>query len=406
MLNFKIAFRFLIKKPIQTLIATMVIAVGVAIFYFILNAGDSLKKLLYTTTAETNSHIHIVDNFEFNNYDDEIIKQFRDDIFKSDLRVTDVAYSYTIVGATKNRNNDTFRNFSLKGFDFDYSYNIQNIGKRIDNHRYNSFPQNIETDEYFGEIVIGNGFASYIGFENARNSIGKYISVYINDKIYKFKIVGTFNTDNVELGTRTAFTTIETVQKITNLNIANAIEIKVINPMSSTKVLNRIEDVIKETYPNASYLDWQYGNRFAVNALYIEDVSIVVIQIFTAVAISFGVTALLSFMIREKINQIGILKALGLNNYNTRQIFLLQIIIIAIPSIIGGLFFGDFLAKLFTRVFRRPNSGVALIALRTGIWNMYSLISAIVMFVGCIVATIPAIRYAEKLKVIEVIKNE
>src|SRR5690554_7016744 len=53
-------------------------------------------------------------SFEFNNYDDEIIKQFRDDIFKSDLRVTDVAYSYTIVGATKNRNNDTFRNFSLK----------------------------------------------------------------------------------------------------------------------------------------------------------------------------------------------------------------------------------------------------------------------------------------------------
>ena len=56
-----------------------------------------------------------------------------------------------------------------------------------------------------------------------------------------------------------------------------------------------VESIIKEYYPNSSYTEWQSGNRYAVNALYIEEISINLIHIFTAIAITFGVSALFVF---------------------------------------------------------------------------------------------------------------
>lgn len=406
MLNFKIAFRFLIKKPFQTLITLLVITIGTAIFYFILNAGASIKNLVLTTTAEANSHIYITGDFDFNSYEDETIKSFRDTLFALDNRITDISYSYSIIGATKVKDSKSPYSLTLKGIDFEKGKNIQQIGSRINAHSYNSVPKNGDFDDYFGEIVIGNTLSRKLGYSSNKDAINKIVDVSVNSNIYKFKIVAVHSTDQIDLSSRIVVTTIETIQKITSLNTANAIEIKVMNPLTSEEVLNNINNTITDTYPNSSSIQWQEGNRYAVNALYIEDVSIYIIQVFTAIAISFGVTGLLLFTIREKVNQIGILKALGLSNGDTRKIFSYQVVLLSFLGIIGGLFLGDFLAILFSSVFKRPGSGVPLVALYRGVTNFYAVLTAIIMFFSCLIATLPAIRYAEKLKIIEVIKDE
>lgn len=134
------------------------------------------------------------------------------------------------------------------------------------------------------------------------------------------------------------FTTIDVVQKITGINAVNAIEMRVKDPLKSSSVLMNVESIIKEYYPNSSYTEWQSGNRYAVNALYIEEISINLIHIFTAIAITFGVSALLSFMMRDRVKQIGILKALGLNNKDTLFIVLYQVLMIAFVGIVSGVF--------------------------------------------------------------------
>lgn len=406
MLNIRISLRFLIKKPFQAVFAALVVAIGVAIFYFVLNAGTSLKNLVFSSTADSNSHIIVVDTFEFDNYEDQHVIDFMDKIYERQPNITDISYSYTITASTPSKLGHESHFYSVKGMDFDYGGNIQRMNRRIGNVEFNNYPKDDFEGDYFGEMAVGQRFASRQGMHSRSAAIGKMIDVVYGGKTYKFKIVAYIVTDNDEIAERAVYTTIETVQRLTQLNLANGIEMLVENPLDSNTALLNIEDIIHEYYPTSSYLDWQLGNRFAVNALYIEEISILIIQVFTALAISFGVTALLAFMIRERVNQIGILKALGITDNDTKKIFISQIIFISIPSIFAGLFFGDFLARFFNRTFRRPGSKAALVSLQVGIFNDYSLISALVMFVTCMIAIIPAVRYVGNLKVIEVIKND
>ena len=99
-------------------------------------------------------------------------------------------------------------------------------------------------------------------------------------------------------------------------------------------------------------------------------------------------------MMRDRVKQIGILKALGLNNKDTLFIVLYQVLMIAFVGIVSGVFLGGQLANLFRAIFRRP-SGYALLALKVGVLNSFSLISGVVMLVGCLVACIPSIVFVK-----------
>ena len=402
MLNLKIALRFLLHKPLKTLVLLFVIISGAGIFYFVYNASHSLKKLVLTTSAEINSHIFINDNISFNSHEDESVNNFRNELFKKDKRITDIAYSYSLNGIVTFSTTPYPRSIVLKGVDFEVGKNIQNITQRINNFKNNQIPN--DTTLYDAEVAIGSMFAERLGYKN--NAIGKTFDYIYNNNVYKFLIVAVYKTDQIDLSLNTIFTTINTTQKISNLKQANAIEIRTNNPLNSVKVLNNIEDTILKHYPNSTISQWQEGNHYIVNAIYIEDVSVLIIQIFTALAITFGISGILLFNIREKMNQIGILKALGMTNNDTKKIFLYQVIILSILGISLGLIFGNFLVITFMKVFRRPNSNAALIVLTKGLINKYSLTTFIVMFTSNVLGAIFPIRIAKNMKIIEVIKNE
>lgn len=412
MLNLKIALRFLLYRPLKTFVAVLSIVAGSAIFYFILNASSGLKKLVLQLTAEVNSHIIVTGDFDFLNHNDEEIKTFRNEIFEADSRITDVSYSYVISGTnyydTSKKKNNIYH-VTLKGTDFHTGRNIQNMAGRIVSKKYNSIPStNNEYINHSGEVVIGGLFANRIGFNiNQReNAIGELILVKINNVDYNFKIVGIFESDVHEFSMKTIYINNSDLHKITGLNKANVIDIKVKDPMDSSKVLDKISPIINSKYTNSHSLDWQQGNGHAVNAIYIEDVSIFIIQLFTAISITYGLASILSFNIKEKTNQIGILKAMGTNDNNSRNIFLLYSIILTTVGIILGLLLGDFISRLFMQVFRRPTNNSPLVVIKQGIFNYYSLITILVLGLGNILASLIPIRNAKKLKIIEVIKHE
>ena len=355
MLNLKIAYRFLIKKPIQTIVGFLIVAIGVAIFYFVLNSATSLKQIVFNTTAETQSHIMIMGNETFGGYEDEKVKSFRNALFQTDSRVNDVAYTYTLFGNYKTlskNNKGTQINLTIKGVDFEYSKNIQHLGNRIGDFEGNKTPNTTDSDEYFGEAVIGLTMAKRLKLETDSDyELDQFIDITISDQTYKFKVTAIYSTSIPELAANYLFTTIETAQKISGLNIFNGIDIRTKNPLDSSQALEKIQPIIDRYYPDFVTIDWQQGNRYAVNALYIEDVSLFIIQIFTALTISFGITAIISFMVRDRINQIGILKALGLKDKDVSMIVLYKILLITIPSIFIGLYLGNFFSIMFMKIF-------------------------------------------------------
>lgn len=198
MLKLRIAFRFLVKKPIQTFITLIVIAIGTAIFYFVLNAGASLEELVLTTTADANSHIYVTGDFDFTSYDDEAITNFRNAVFEEDERITDISYSYSTTAVTT----QAPKSITIKGIDFEEGKEIQRIGARIAGYEFNSFPKSDGFDDYFGEIAIGNGLANHLGYEKLSEAIGNIVDINFYGDNYSFKIVAVHSTDQLELSSR------------------------------------------------------------------------------------------------------------------------------------------------------------------------------------------------------------
>ena len=117
----------------------------------------------------------------------------------------------------KNQENDVVK-FNLKGVDFAYGSRIHQMDIRVKNNTYNSFPETTTSSEYDGEIIFGEGLAAHYKLKKGKNAIGRIVKVDVNNKKYKFKVVGIYSSDQVILNEEMMFTTIDVVQKITGIN--------------------------------------------------------------------------------------------------------------------------------------------------------------------------------------------
>lgn len=420
MLELFVAFRLLIKNKTQTIISLVVIIIGTATFHFILNGGTALKNLAFSVIAESNSHIYITGDFDFVSYEDENIIDFRKTLFKKDSQIKDISYALVLNGIV-NDSDGNQQIINLKGIDFEIGGNIQQLKNRVPEELIprdqDEYEEDVEYDGYDGEVAIGDRLARQIGIDVEKFMEDLKLDPTIDQKeriifqrgfdTYTFRIMSIIASDQVEIN-KIIYTTIATAQKINNNSKeANVIEIRVKDPLKSNKVFTKIESTILDYYPDASIIEWQEGNGYAVNALFIEDISLIIIQVFSAIAIAFGVGGIFLLNTKQKTNQIGILKAMGVDSANTRLIFLYQALMLLIVGVIVGLMVGCGLAEIFMLIFRRPSrANVPLIYLPTHIWSRVSLISSLVILFSSLVVMYFPIRYAEKLRVIEVIKNE
>lgn len=408
MLNLKIALRFLVHKPLKSFVTILSIAAGSAIFYFVFNISDGLNSLVLNLTAEVNSHIAVTGEF---NYDQEGLNkqmEIRDYIFRLDDRVSDISYSY-VASATYKNGKGNMVPISLKGMDFETGENIHNVKQRILSRKYNKTPKPTSLDsKYSGEIVVGSMLTKNLGYKDMEDAVGKDLKLSYNGTEYLFKIVAAYSSNQESLSYNTIFTHFKTVQRLTGKEITNIIDLETKNALDSSKVLKNIKPYLVNTYgiDNINLVDWQEGNSYVVNALYIEDVSIFIIQIFTAFSITFGVASILTFNIKDKFKQIGILKAMGTSNSDTRKIFIWFAVILTIVGIFVGLIIGVFSSRVFMKLLVRPQTNRPLVAIKSNLFNVFSLYTFLIMGLGNIFASLIPIKQATKLKIIEVIKND
>lgn len=405
MLNIKIALKFLLYKPFETIMALITVLFGTAIFFVIMNIGEGLKDLVLYNTSEMQSHIYITGQLPFEHHEDIDTQKFISDIYESSPYVTDVAFSITknvLVYLPDMKS----RAILLKAVDFQYGKNIQDIEQRILLSNENEIPKSVDdiNANYIGEVVLGRNFLKTFDVIDSSELIDRIIDIGIDGTIYKFKVVGVSPTV-VSVFVSHIYTNLATLQNILNTSDATNLEINVNNPINSTKALNDIRAVINDKYPSATILDWQSDNEAIINVIYIEDVTILIIEFFTAVAISFGVASILGFNMNEKSSQIGILKALGIKDNDAGLIFFIQTLIISIVGVMIGLLFGNLILDLTMIVFR-DGAGYPLLNLSASSRINTSIITSIIIIAGSVIACLRPILSIRKLKIIEVIKSD
>jgi len=234
---------------------------------------------------------------------------------KSIVQYPEIAYAQPF--ATKPgiiNTNEEVEGVVLKGVDKNYNWNyFKNIlvsGRTID------FADTVESQK---EILISEYTASRLNLKVGDDFLMYFVQQPLRKR--KFEIVGIYNLGVEELDKTYVIGDINLIRRLNKWKAdeAGGYELRVKDFLKLDTVANKVYEnldielrsvTVKEYYP--TIFEW----------LSLLDINTqVILVLMLAVAVINMISALL-IMILERTNMIGILKALGSNNWNIRKIFL------------------------------------------------------------------------------------
>lgn len=154
-------------------------------------------------------------------------------------------------------------------------------------------------------------------------------------------------------------------------------------------------------FPQAQVVDWQATNADLLTALQSQSTSSIMIQVFVIVAVMLGIASTLAISAVQKTRQIGILKALGMADARTGLVFLYQAGLLGLVGTLLGIAVSLGLIQLFTTIARQSDSGLFPIEPRLG----FVLISAAIGIGVALVSAIIPYRKTARLDPIQVIQG-
>lgn len=148
--------------------------------------------------------------------------------------------------------------------------------------------------------------------------------------------------------------------------------------------------------------NWKVQNEQLLSGLSGQTTSSLIIQIFVVISVVLGIASVLAITVLQKSRQIGIMKAMGITDKISSQVFLFQGFMLGILGGILGILFGLGLLWSFSQfALKADGTPVVPIFINFGFIGLSGLIAVIASTLASI---IPAIK-SRKLSPIEVIKN-
>ena len=298
------------------------ICIGVATLIITMSVMNGFRYELENRIIGFNGHIYI-NNYE--KYFDDISQDFSsiNEIKFIDANITD----QVLISA-----NAETRGIILK------SFNSENID------HYNFKNKNDDSNKFMlDEIYLGSKLAERLNVE-----IGSQIKLYTSSSINSpfgqlpksrlINVGGYFDTGMSEYDGNYAFLNLEEMQKIYGVNNrVSAIEIHLKDSSFTDRINNQVNEIIKEKELFYSR-DWKQVNAFFFETLSIErNVMFIILSLIIIVA-AFNVITCLFILVKNKANEIAILKTIGTSDISILRIFIIIGSLIGVAgSLIGSL---------------------------------------------------------------------
>ncbi|MBU3227290.1 ABC transporter permease [Clostridium algidicarnis] len=382
-LAYSIAIRFLKSSKVQTILILLGIAVGVSVQIFIGSLIQGLQIGLVDKTIGNSSQITVSSKTE-----DKLIDNWEEkvDKIKEVSGVENVSVSADF-NAFFNNGSDDY-GLLIRGFNIEDSDKIYNIKDRIYEGTY---------PKGENEIILGKEFQKESEVKLGENV---YIVTAKGNK-REVKIVGFYDFKVASINKNWAITTLKTSQDLFSFgNKTSFIEMQVKDPF----IADELSDTIKSSLNSEDIKveNWKEQNEQLLSGLKGQNISSIMIQVFVLISVLLGIASILAITVVQKSKQIGILKAMGIQDKTASQIFLFEGIILGIFGALLGIALGLGLLFMFTK-FAVNSDGTPVV----DIYINYKFIgfSGIVAILSATIASaIPAIN-SSKLSPIEVIKN-
>jgi lipoprotein-releasing system permease protein len=377
-LAFQIAKRFLLASKRQTLVIILGIAVGVSVQVFIGSLIAGLQASLVNTTIGSRSQITIT-------LEDEYITDYQNLVTLIDNSSDNIrVISPTLTSNGSLINNDNSESILLRGFEFSTADEIYKFEEK--------FIPGSEFPNALNEVALGLNLKENLGIDIG-DDVEFLSGIYGNQT---FKVVGFFDFGVNEINNTWVITGLDTVQNIINEgNVVSNIEMQ-LNEVFDAEDITKLE-IETGISSNFKVTTWISENQSLLTGLQGQSTSSLMIQVFVIVSVVLGISSTLAITVLQKSKQLGILKAMGIQDGDASLIFLFEGMLLGVFGAILGILLGVGLLYAFTTF-----SGTDIpISINAG---FLALSAGIAIAASMIAALSPAIK-SSKLSVIEVIRN-
>jgi len=295
-------------------------------------------------------------------------------------------------------NSDDIEGVLFKGVDKNFNSDLFN--SKIINGNWLDFKKN---NEYSNEIIISKNLQKVL---NAKIGDDVYLYFANNPPVYrKLKLKGVFETGMQEFDNNFIFGDILLLRKIYNWNdsLVSGVEVFVENQNNLESIYNDLktktafDEFIEKT-------DTKYIQVF--DWLKLLDRNILIFFTLILFVASFNMISILLILIMERIRMIGILKALGSNNNQIKNIFLYN----GLRLIFLGLFLGNLISITFAvfqdkfKILKLDKTSYYMDYVPIG-WDLYALskLNLLILIVIFLVIFLP-ILVINRIKILDSIK--
>lgn len=392
----KIAYNFLSKSKGQTLFLLTAIATGVAVQVFISSLVVSLQNNIIDTVLGNIPHIVVEDGntrdsliqenniYNYGNFTSE-----RDKISNYESLINSLKDNReiknivpTLEGNALYERQGKSTALQIRGVDLDSGDSMFKVKEKV----YLG-DKTVDSDK----ILVGKRISE--DFNLSPKDIMN-ITLPAGDK-EKFRINGIFDLENQQFNNGLIYMDILKAQRIFDKKgYVNKINIQLKNIFLGEKIALDIE----KAFPDLKATSWMKDGKQLLNALRAQTISTTVIQGVVLLSTTLSIASVLYITVVQKTKEIGILKAIGANDFSIGFIFLFQGAIVGFLGALLGCLIGLFLIKIFEWG-AKPSFVIdlrGLLILRILIFSTVS---------GVIAAYIPG-KKSMKLDPVEVIKGE
>jgi lipoprotein-releasing system permease protein len=320
-----------ISAPIIN-IAISAITIGMVMMIVSVATGIGLQQKIRDKVSAFNGHI-IISNYD-NNQSEVTLSPIskNQNFYPKFTSVPEVQHIQAVASkAGIVRTETAFEGVILKGVGSDYQWN--NIQEYIVSGKLPSFSKELNNEVIISQFLanrlnlkVGDSFNTFFIREN-QNQL---------PNVRRFIIAGVFNTGFQEFDTTYIIGDIRHIQRINKWNPlqVGAFEVFTNDFTNIESTGEQVYNDIPSTLDSKTIID-KYS--FIFEWLKLFDLNIIVILLVMILVATINMVVALLVLILERTQMIGILKALGSNNWSIRKIFLYN----AFYLIIRGLFWGN-----------------------------------------------------------------
>lgn len=384
-LSFRIALRFLSSSKGQTLLIALGIAIGISVQIFIGSLIDGLQKSLLDATIGRSSQITVTapdkkDPLEqYARLEALLIQRFPD--------IT--AISPSISNGAFLRLDDRTEQIVFRGFERTKANEIYKLDEALVSGRLNF------KDE---EILIGTELA----LEN-NIRIGDWVDLVTpKGKVHPLNVIGFFDLKVSSLNKTWIIGDLSLGKHLFDYDSwqASNLEIQVAKPFEADTLTYKMKTATLK-YPT-KITNWKFENVQLLNGLKGQSSSSLIIQVFVVISVVLGIASVLAITVLQKSKQLGILKAMGLNDRQSSLVFLFQGFILGVLGGALGIGLGLGLLWSFSK-FAITAEGTPVVPVYINL-NFIVLSGLIAVGASTLAAIMPAVK-SRALSPIEVIKN-